>query len=1297
MIEEIVLAAIVDGVFGYVLEQSGVADKLKEKLKLDPTRRAFEHALRQTCKWFAEQYPTWTDSLLRGFFSKREGQQILAQFLTPDGRPNPSNVAVQWADFLAINDLNQRTPYARQLEPIASELLSKLAHELKIHKDLAELTDSRALDGIAKDIQALRQKLDADKATPATRRDYLHWLIDDNLYLDPRGTQTVQRVSVKLEDVYVSLRVERDETFNEADRLLREKELTELEKKLEHTGLSAEEIEEQRDSLLDSWHRRALRGNTQESPVELAKLVQRHDRVVILGDPGSGKSTLLRHLALTYAQQLIADAQSEQRFPILIRISQYVQDGRWKSQSLSDFLADYYRLRECPHNGLADLLERVLARGNCLVMLDGLDEIVSADERRGVAGKIDGFVRRHAEAGNHFIVTSRKAGYRNASLGGAFEHYTLQDMDDEQIKGFLMQWCLAVERAQAPDRSIQVCHTAAQQEISNILRAIQMNPGVRRMAGNPLLLRNLALIQRDRAHLPEKRIELYKYVADILARDWRIIQGVPETALVRPEWLNPMLGELAFWIHENKPTGLATENEVYDVLGHAWERLNDDEGQPGALKPETVSEVSNFLERVRQHTGLFVERAPKRYGFMHQTFQEYYAALYLATRRGVGGIERAKMFRSRLHDPRWQEVLLLSIGFVGVDYPDEATALIRSAVLAEGAEAKSFGFEPSEDEDLLGRDFLFALRCLADQINVKPKLVRDLTAQAADEISLHSKRANFEQYNKKLSEATQLLKGSRAADELCSQLLERFGNSKGLACTNILDALGQIGQRRSGVIEVLLQVLDNSDEQVRWHSLSTLRQLAQTTPEVSKGLLKALSDPVVWIRVNAVMALTQFGFLTPEVVQMLLKALVDKNVRIRINAASVLGRCSQTRPDVAQALLEVFDDPQPRVRMVVASALGQLEQITPEIVQALLKALCDPDTRVRANAVSVLGSFGLRGQVIPEVVPALLRTLDDPKAQVRRNVVGTLSRLRQTTPEVIQGLLKALGDPATQVRENAVGGLSQLGFLTPEVIHMLVKALDNPKARIRMNVASVLGSCLQTTPEVVQALLKAMNDLEPRVRMNAANVLGSCLQATPEVVQALLKAMNDPEPRVRMNAVDALGQATPEVTQALKKALGGHNSQIRYSAAISLVKLGDATPDLLPTLVEGLQKSKLQPSRRDAARVLGKNYIEREDVREALYGQLLDTNNESRDVCIHMLVSWGRMSDNNRRLIKQWFRQVIENYELENTGDVRGRSGRDYAYDGLWALVVDTENNNEILWDTISTMRANVSTIEYIC
>ncbi len=784
---EWVIPLIVDNVFGYLLDQSGLGEAVRNRLRPDPVKQAFQHALTSALTQFEQQHAEWVASLFDADFLQKEAAPILAQFLIRDGEPDPSDLAARWADSLNLRQSEQRTVRIRELEPIAADFLASLNHALKAEPALREINDSRALEEIAGGVDrisaaldAFRRRLDSDKATPGTLRDYLHWMIERNLYLDPRGTlQTQRQVQVRLDEIYVSLRAQREEILGTVDRRLGEKEMAELEAKLAAAGLPPDELEDQRERLLAGFADRLTSGNMKDRVLELAEVVTCHEKVVTLGDPGSGKTTLLRYLALKHAQALqdgLAEADGDlgtARFPIAVRIADYAEYGLPSGKALSDFVVDDCLMHECPPEGLADLLTTKLRQGNCLILLDGLDEIVSADDRRSVVRRIEEFVRRYDDVSHRFVISSRLAGYRSAPLGVPFAHYTVQEMNQTQIHRFLERWCRAVEAALTPDLSPEAREVTARLEVDSMMQAVKHAPGVRRLATNPLLLRLLAQIHRTGAQLPQKRIELYRLAADTLARTWRTAQGVPESALVSDEYLTPLLSKLAYWLHANKPTGIATEREVYEVLGEEWASLHEQTWRPDAPNSQIREEVSTFLLQIREHTGLFVERAPQRYGFMHLTFEEYYAARYLVARSKT----RATLLRRHLHDPRWDEPILLGLGFVGLESRVEAQELMETAILAEGEDAQALGLQSSPYEELLGWDYLFALRCLGDNIAVRPKLMQRLVERVADELLHGSGSARFRRYWQALEERLGELGGSNAMAELLPILTERISGS----------------------------------------------------------------------------------------------------------------------------------------------------------------------------------------------------------------------------------------------------------------------------------------------------------------------------------------------------------------------------------------------------------------------------------------------------------------------------------------------------------------------------------------
>ena len=996
----VALPIIADNVLGYGLDQSGMGEKIREKFRADPVKEAFKHALQHTFTRLEQSYPVLAqESLFRASFEDARCGRVLTQLLLRRDTPDPNELAGLWASVKYPKTSQEYTKSLNTFGPLAHDFLTLLDNALANETTLQALYDSKDLDitatnttNIDKNVEKILHTLSDEKDLPQIRHDYLHWLLGRNMYLDLRGVpQTQRQVQVKLEEVYIALQAQRDEILSTSERSLLEKELQELE---QHALLSrTEDIDDQRDLIAHRFKKHGGKPPISERARgeirDLSTVVAQHDRVLILGDPGCGKTTLLRYLALKHAQATqnnLREASSElgkARFPILLRIADYAEYG--KGKSLSDFLADYCSLNEYPYprTGLAEMFAAELKSGSCLVLLDGLDEIVSTDDRLHVVRHIEDFVRHHHSMGNRFVITSRIAGYRNARLNGDYAHYQVQEMDDTQIRHFLDMWCPAVEYVQTPDLSQEARMVTAKREINGIMDAVKHTPGVRRLAANPLLLCTLALIHRTGAMLPQKRIELYKLAAEVLTRTWRVAQGVRSTALLDEGEITQLLRELAYWMHVHKPTGVATEREIIKVWASVKAKDEDD------LTVE--QEVKAFLHEVEVHTGLFVERAPKRYGFMHLTFEEYYAARYLVARSRT----RAQLIRKHLHEPRWEEPILLALGFVGMDAPEDAAELIDTAILAQGELAVELGFMPSKYEDLLGRDYLFALRCLGDQMPVNDKTMRPIVERLTNELLYQNGSAQYQRYRQALDERLKYLKGSKAASLLIPRLLLVLNNNnqeEDIRIRVVERLVLLVKKNDAHVTEALLHSLaHDTNDIVRRNVASSLGQVASASPEVVTALLHALAhDTDDIVRYSVAQSLGQVASASPEVVTALLHALAhDTDDIVRRNVASSLGQLTQKLSDeISIVLLEALKNSDDwSTRQNVARLIGRLSEGNQQNLQALYQGLLDADNDIRTACVRGLVTLARRFPGIYEAVEKMLmRAIKQKKFDKQDNV-----------------------------------------------------------------------------------------------------------------------------------------------------------------------------------------------------------------------------------------------------------------------------------------------------------------------
>ncbi len=168
------------------------------------------------------------------------------------------------------------------------------------------------------------------------------------------------------------------------------------------------------------------------------------------------------------------------------------------------------------------------------------------------------------------------------------------------------------------------------------------------------------------------------------------------------------MAPLAYWLHEEHPGGTASYPEWRDRLEHI---LTEQEG----FEPEQARKITDrFLHYARHWAGLLTERGLGQFGFFHLTFEEYLAAREMA-RRPVE--RRREMLRAHWEDPRWQEVILLAAGQLGI-------AEARREDVSDFIE-DLLQMEP-DDLDNAGRQAVLAGRVLAD---IGPRSVTRHTAR----------------------------------------------------------------------------------------------------------------------------------------------------------------------------------------------------------------------------------------------------------------------------------------------------------------------------------------------------------------------------------------------------------------------------------------------------------------------------------------------------------------------------------------------------------------------------------------
>jgi tetratricopeptide (TPR) repeat protein len=702
---------------------------------------------------------------------------------------------------------------------------------------------------------------------------YLEWLIAENSYLKMSGVMQVNRqVDIFLDQIYVSLQAE---WVEERSQSFRERATTRELRFISSHG-SFNNLEEPnasevglRDELiiLDACSEAASRQRVTKI-VDLAEAVWKQDFSVILGDPGAGKTTLLRYLARHFAiahrdgKPTVLGGMQEDfgqvRLPILFRIADYAERlAKQPDLSLVDYLKQFYRqwernFEQSDGDAVANLLLDKMATGDCLLLLDGLDEVFDQSNRVQVVQQIDRLVNTYRT--NKFVITSRIAGYQEAKLGNRFREFTITPMENAQIQQFLERWCLAIEVAQRPDADASLHERDAAREAQGILHAIETKPGVKRFAANPLLLTILALIHRNGTQMPQRRVELYALATKTLIEDWPLGRNAPygtrprQLILVEEE-VTALLAPLAFRMHEEKPSGLVTQAEVEEWLTPKMAELQ------GVDEPAALELVRQFLRKVRETTGLFVERAPAVYGFMHLTFEEYFAARHIADNEIDDILRIISPYRNQA---RWNEPILLALGYLSADQKrvnrlveqlfsnlaDYQPVIVGQEIRLKNASAAnpvlvwtSHSEGEVQESDSVWQDLLFVGQVLAE-VKVTPKFCRQQVEKLV--LTYLGLDKSYE------DEATQqLLKLLRGIEVFNHQVLERLQQaaederlsedqrSEALAAM-LYVACGEAGETLTDRVMALVQQLTPS-------LFNEIRNLvaelgAEMTPALERGL-----------------------------------------------------------------------------------------------------------------------------------------------------------------------------------------------------------------------------------------------------------------------------------------------------------------------------------------------------------------------------------------------------------------------------------------------------------------------------
>jgi hypothetical protein len=948
-------------------------------------------------------------------------------------------------------------------------------------------------------------------AKEAALAAYRGWVANDLMYADHRGIEGVTRqehvASLLLDDVYVLPRLvsQREQAPTE------QRELDLLDRLLRDADLAPDRRAQlEMEYAVVTGNRWRPGPESKDEGLALGEALRNAPHAVVIGGPGVGKSTLSRYLARICA--LGADEMEarlgwgEELTPVLLPLALFAEARRERpGLSLRTFLDE--RLAERGGEALRAAVADAFADGTVMVLLDGVDEVPDTRARELLVQAVEEFIADHGSA--RVLVTSRPYGY--VRLRGDLPHYTLPNFSPDQVEEFIRKWHWAYEHKQhprAPDEA------KAEAEAEALLAEIRRNSRVEEIAANPLMLVIVSLIRYERARLPEERVQLYHKAVNTLMDTWnqwrsrlgREVGGttLPVDRLVR------VWGAVAEWTRRERNTGVFHRAELKRRLVEVLrEQEHDGDPQPTA---------ESYLRAAAHRAGILEERGPDVFAFWHPTFEEFLAAVELATPTS----RAADRLLPLADDPRWREVILLAVGYVGIVQRDSETATeIVRALLDRDLPVL---------EPLLHNRLLLAAECVADRVGVRRSLTQEVLRRFV-RVCLDQPYPAFTVTLAHTLDALHYLEPDPDTVDALASVAASFGQGQ-VEAVRILGNVAGTNARAREVCEAVLA--DDRAWPANVYAAIGLARAGQHGPAV----LKALGT------------LAQGTWRDPQPGDIL----------------------SQAPGEFWAAVRKELFVPDPDRRYQATSLFITAGQVDDAVVATLTDLLLEDCGDLRFRAVERLQALGQRAD---EVRAALETILDTDRTEIGVSAAQGLVESGAISEDAVRTLKTVAVDTTNREASlMAMSTLSDIGFLDAEVVDVWREALNANDFGLRFDAASRLLNFGLTDQEVVDAFRSLLHDGSPGGRSMAAGYLLQLGIKDGEVISAL-KALVRPDlppfHSIALGQLKHIGQIDEEVLGMLRQGLVAEEERVRLRAAQSLLKLGKADDAVIHVLWQLLE------------------------------------------------------------------------------------------------------------------------------
>jgi energy-coupling factor transporter ATP-binding protein EcfA2 len=834
----------------------------------------------------------------------------------------------------------------------------------------------------------------------------------------------------------------------------------------------------------------------------------KYKHMMLLGDPGSGKSSLLKYLTLQWAQRPTKELPLYP-LPIFIELRTYFRNLAFGyCMNFLDYLHSGSGI--LTHLNKHELHER-LKKGNVVAMFDGLDEIFDPSRRKTIIVDILRFTKDYPKV--KVIVTSRLFGHKYEWFGNSdFHYFILQDLQPNQIYDFIVSWH-DLNFIDQEERAIKA---------ERLFRAIEKSPSIAELAGNPLLLTLMAILNRNQ-DLPNARVELYKQASRVLLELWDAERDLKTDQMLFLDYKDKreILRKVAYRMQTNEKQFKGNVIHVDELERIILNFLKSIE----VTNPRQISR--SLIHQLRLRNFILCNIGQNYYAFVHRTFLEYFCASEIFSRferRGLSdGLEldrlKYNVFGKHWSDHSWHEVLRLITGMIDARF---AGNLIN------------FLLDQSNNKDEFLNIFL-ATSCFSE-VRERGKIT-----------SVSDKLLDKLKYLVKFDFNFDYKPYSREANSVSEIRIK--------AVKAISDTWAKSHDIRLWIKD---RALNDDDFTVRQIALREMSLKWKELPDTFNTLkLLCRHGPYWTIRQAAVQELSKYWNDeddTKEILENLTRH--DEDPLVRKVALQELSKNYKNDSDVKDILKEIVKgDCDSAVRYAAVKNISKSFCNDSDIKPWLLKNAKHSDHwAVRQSALQELSKWWKEDIEILHILKELAQT--DTSWSVRQAAVRELSNRLSEDPEnmlIIENLI--ISDDHHEVRQIAVQELSQKQHNDKKVLSILKKRLKtDPHEAVRQTIVKELSYWLRNDSETLSIIKELVeSDNHWSVREIAIKELSRNCTASREMLNILQnRAESDPWWRVRKTAVQEMAEFFnnyPETTVIIAgRAESDEDSEVRNAA-----------------------------------------------------------------------------------------------------------------------------------------------------